>query len=237
MWSGPRNISTAMMRSFEARGDSVVVDEPLYAHYLSATGRTDHPATAEILSRHESDWSRVAESLVAPLPDGKSVHYQKHMAHHLLPGVGRDWLAGLTHGFLIREPQEMLTSLIQVIPNPTLADTGLPQQLEIFERMRDGEDHTPPVLDSKDVLDDPPGVLSAFCDRVGIPFNERMLAWEKGPRDSDGVWAKHWYASVWESTGFQPYRPKNQEVPAGLRGLLDECNGIYAELHRYRITA
>lgn len=237
MWSGPRNISTALMRSFESRGDCVVEDEPLYAYYLAATGRTDHPATAEILAHHDADWGRVAKALQRPLQDGKTLHYQKHMAHHLLPGVGREWLSGLTHAFLIREPREMLTSLIKVLPSPTLADTGLPQQLEIFERMRDSQGEAPPVLDSQDVLGDPGAVLSRLCERVGIAFTPCMLRWEKGPRESDGVWAKHWYGSVWESTGFHPYQPKPDEVPPHLQGLLDECNGIYAELHRHRICA
>lgn len=236
MWSGPRNISTALMRAFEARGDTVVVDEPLYAAYLVETQKRDHPGFDEIVAQHETDWSAVIESLLAPLPEDRPISYQKHMAHHLLPHVGRDWLSHFRHAFLIRDPEEMLTSLIKVLPNPTLPDTGLPQQLEIFERMRE-EGAVPPVLDSRDVLENPRGVLERLCDRLGIPFTERMLSWSPGPRDSDGVWARHWYSAVWKSTGFQPYRKKNEDVPPEFRGLLEECRGIYDELYRHRITA
>ncbi|HEX6984335.1 MAG TPA: hypothetical protein VF170_03110, partial [Planctomycetaceae bacterium] len=136
VWSGPRNISTAMMRSWGNRSDTVVVDEPLYAHYLKVT-RLPHPGADEVLAHHESDWRKVAEFLTGPVPGGKRIFYQKHMAHHLLPEIGRDWLSRLTHVFLIRDPKEMLTSLMKVLPEPRVEDTGLPQQVELFERVRD----------------------------------------------------------------------------------------------------
>ncbi len=114
MWSGPRNISTALMRSFEARPDTVVVDEPLYAHYLAVTG-IDHPGREHIMASQPTRWQEVAAGLTGPLPGDPAVHYQKHMAHHLLPGVGRDWLGGLTHAFLIRDPAHVVASYSRVM--------------------------------------------------------------------------------------------------------------------------
>ena len=190
MWSGPRNISTAMMRSFEARGDTVVSDEPLYAYYLHETG-LDHPMAAEVIEHHEPDPKQVASHLTGPVPAGKTIWYQKHMAHHLLPGVERGWLDQLTHAFLIREPAEMLPSLTHKLGLPRLEDTGLPQQVEIFRRMREETGATPPVIDSRDVLEDPKRVLGLLCDAVGIEFTERMLSWEPGRRPTDGIWASH----------------------------------------------
>lgn len=236
MWSGPRNISTALMRSWEARGDTAVIDEPFYAHYLATTG-VDHPGRDEVVRVHETDWRVVAERLVGPIPGGKAVFYQKHMAHHLLPEMEGPWLDRLAHAFLIRDPREMLTSLIRVTPEPTLADTGLPQQGALFRRVRERTGATPPVVDARDVLEDPPGVLARLCEVVGVPFTDRMLTWEAGRRETDGVWAKHWYDAVERSTGFLPYRPKEERVPDRLRGLLEACETEYAPLHANRLTA
>ncbi|MCO6459747.1 MAG: hypothetical protein J5I93_31020 [Pirellulaceae bacterium] len=236
MWSGPRNISTAMMRAWGNRPDTVVCDEPLYAHYLQATG-LQHPGGAETIAAHETDWQRVVDWLTGPLPAGKSVFYQKQMAHHLLPQIGRDWLDQLTHCFLIRQPSEMLTSLLEFLPHPTLADTGLPQQVEIFERVARRLGRTPPVLDARDVLQDPGRVLARLCDQVGVAFDERMLHWPPGPRATDGVWAKYWYQKVEQTTGFAPYRPKPEVVPDHLQGLLAECQPLYERLYRHRLAA
>lgn len=235
MWSGPRNISTAMMRSWGNRPDAIVCDEPLYSHYLTATG-LPHPGAEETIEHHEADWRTVVDWLTGPLPDGKTVCYQKHMAHHLLPNIELDWLDSLTNCFLIREPREMLTSLLEFIPEPRVEDTGLPQQAKIFELIRDRTDGTPPVLDSKDVLENPRGVLASLCETVGLAFREEMLQWPPGFRDTDGVWAKHWYAKVEHTTSFAPYRPKSDPVPASLRGVLDDCNELYQQLYSHRIT-
>jgi hypothetical protein len=234
MWSGPRNISTAMMRSWGSRPDTFVSDEPLYAHYLSVTG-LDHPGREETIDSQDRDWRKVAAWLTGPIPGDKAIWYQKHMAHHLLPEIGREWLAGLTHCFLIREPREMLTSLLHFLPQPTLDDTGLPQQVELFEWERRRTGRTPPVLDSRDVLQDPRRLLGRLCDEVGVPFTEAMLSWEPGRRATDGVWAKHWYASVERSTGFEPYRPKPDPVPDALEGLLRACEELYASLYEHRL--
>lgn len=234
MWSGPRNISTAMMRSFESRGDTAVTDEPLYAHYLRETG-LDHPMTAEILAHHEADADAVAEWLTGPVPGGRPVWYQKHMAHHLLPSVPRPWLDALTHAFLIREPREMITSLEVKLGTPRLEDTGLPQQVEVFRATRERTGGVPPVFDARDILEDPPRMLALMCEALGIPYTDRMLSWEPGRRSTDGIWASHWYDAVERSTGFGPYRPKDVAVPAALEEVLAACAAPYAELYEHRI--
>jgi hypothetical protein len=236
MWSGPRNVSTALMRAFGNRGDTVVVDEPLYAHYLLETG-LEHPGRDEVIARHETDWRTVASSLHAPLPPGIQVHYQKHMAHHLLPHIGRQWLVGLRHAMLIRHPRDMLLSLDQKLATIRLTDTGLPQQWEIFRRLTADGDPTPPVVDAADLLRDPRGVLTELCRRLDLEFRESMLAWPAGPRPTDGVWAKHWYEQVERSTGFAPYRPREGELSAGLVAVEAEACEIYQRLHAFRITA
>jgi hypothetical protein len=236
MWSGPRNISTALMRSWGNRPDTVVCDEPLYAHYLRVTG-LPHPGRDEVIDSQEGDWRKVAAWLTGPIPDRRPIFYQKHMAHHLLPGIERGWLSRLTHCFLLREPREMLTSLVHFIPEPTLADTGLPQQVELFEWAAERQDRYPPVLDARDVLENPRGMLQALCARLRLPFTEVMLSWPAGPRSTDGVWAKHWYASVEKTTSFEPYLPKPDPVPPKLEKLLEQCEALYERLHPYRLTA
>ncbi len=235
MWSGPRNISTALMRSFENRPDAIVVDEPFYGHWLKITG-TAHPGADEVMRSQGTDWRRAAAALLAPLPAGKTVFYQKHMAHHLLPDLGRDWIDEVANAFLIRDPEEMLTSLMKVVPEPSIEETGLPQQLELFRRLADRRGEPPIVVDARDVLEAPEPMLRALCAALGIPFDEAMLAWPAGPRASDGVWAKHWYDSVERSTGFAPWRPKPDRVPERQRDLLARCREIYDSLHRERLT-
>lgn len=235
MWSGPRNISTAMMRSFENRPDATVCDEPLYAYYLAQTG-LDHPGAADVVARGETSWRAVADALTGPVPGGADVYYQKHMAHHLLPEVEREWLWELEHGFLLRDPREMLLSLSKVTPNPTLADTGLPQQLELFREVERRRGSAPPVLDARDVLERPRQHLEALCTALGLPFDDAMLAWPAGPRDTDGIWAPHWYASVEKSTGFEPWRPRDGELEPGLDAVLAECEPIYRALFERRLV-
>lgn len=236
VWSGPRNLSTALMRSFGSRADTLVVDEPFYAHYLLATG-LDHPGRAEVIGSQANDWREVAASLHAPMPPGITVHYQKHMAHHLLPEMGREWLEGLTHAFLIRDPGDMLRSLDQKLQTIRIEDTGLPQQVEIFERMRLAAGIAPPVIDADDLLDNPPGVLEAFCHRIGLDFDQAMLRWSPGLRSTDGVWAKYWYESVAASTGFSRWERKRTPLPPHLARLETEARELHARLHPYRARA
>jgi Sulfotransferase domain len=236
MWSGPRNISTALMRSWENRPDTAVVDEPLYAHYLQRTG-TPHPGADEIIRSQETDWRRVVDHLTNDdIPDGKTIYYQKHMTHHLLPEIGREWLNRLDNVFLLRDPREVVPSFIEKAGEPRLEDIGLPQQLELFEWVRRHSGRIPPVIDARDFLDNPEGMLRQLCDRLGVPFTPGMLSWPAGPRATDGVWAKHWYDAVWRSTGFQPYRPKRVEVPARLTDVLKRAEEIYQALYAHRMV-
>lgn len=235
MWSGPRNISTALMRCFGARPDCAVTDEPLYAHYLKVTG-ADHPAREQIIAEHEWDWQLVTRALTGPGPGGKSVWYQKHMAHHLTRDMGRKWILSLTNIFLIRDPAEMITSFIKVIPNPTPADLGLPQQVDLFEWIHARTGRRPAVIDSRAVLENPPAMLARVCDHAGIPYTDAMLSWSPGARDTDGVWAPHWYDSVYKSTGFGPYKPKDEQVPERLAGVLAECQSLYDTLAEHAIS-
>ncbi|MFN0133870.1 MAG: HAD family hydrolase [Phycisphaerales bacterium] len=238
MWSGPRNISTAMMRAWGSRADTAVTDEPLYGVYLRERPEVNHPGREEVIAAMETDWRRVAAGLVGPVPGGREVWYQKHMAHHLVEGVGREWVFGgaLTNCFLIRDPREVLVSLAKVMPSPELRDTALPQQVELVEAERARTGLMPPLLDAKDVLLDPRGMLSALCAAVGVAFDERMLRWEGGPRRTDGVWAKHWYANVAKSTGFEAYRERDEPLPRGLEGVLERARELYEGLHRCRLV-
>ena len=237
MWSGPRNVSTAFMRSWENRSDTVVVDEPFYAHYLLATG-LDHPGRAEVIARHETDWHRVVESLLAPVPPGVRILYQKQMAHHLLPHMGRDWLASLTHAFLIRDPRPMLSSLGEKLGSFDLLATGLPQQVEIFEYVQRTSHRVPPVVDAADLLDAPEAMLRALCAALDIPFSARMLAWPPGPRATDGAWARHWYERVARSTGFEAPEPtETRRLDGRLAALQAQCRPLYERLYAHRLRA
>jgi len=230
MWSGPRTISTAMMRAFENRADTVVVDEPLYSFYLTHSDVV-HPAHDEIVASMPSEWAQVFDELsFAPLPDGKTVYYQKHMTHHLLPEVDRDALRPLRHAFLIRDSRQLLASYALKRAEPVLADLGLEQQLEIF-RLVGG-----PVVDAADILRQPGPMLEALCDALGVPFDPAMLSWPAGPRPTDGVWAPHWYDGVWKSTGFGPYREPSVDLPAALEPLARECRPFYDEMYAQRLV-
>jgi hypothetical protein len=234
MWSGPRNLSTALMRAWENRPDTVVSDEPFYAHYLFETG-LEHRGRDAIVAAQPADWRDVVAGLAAPLPAGVHVHYQKHMSHHLLPGVGRNWLDDVVNCFLIRDPAEVLLSYARARSDPTLEDLGLVQQVEIFEHVRGRTGRAPPVLDATDLLSNPERMLGLLCAAVGVEFHPSMLAWPAGRRHSDGVWAEHWYATVEASTGFKPHVPRSQPVPAAYAPLLEAGMPGYTRLHAQRL--
>jgi hypothetical protein len=236
MWSGPRTLSTALMRSFGNRSDTVVVDEPLYGYYLAATG-IDHPGRDEIIASMSTDWVDVVRQLTGAteLPPGKTVFYQKHMTHHLLDEIDTEALDGLRHAFLIRDPRRLLASYSKVRDTPTLADLGLAQQVAIFRRFGG------PVIDAADIGARPESALPALCSALGIPFDEAMLAWPAGARPTDGVWARHWYDSVWASTGFDPSRSASSssgpvELPPELEPLAAQCQAYYDEMAEHRLT-
>ena len=235
MWSGPRNISTAMMRAWENRGDCAVSDEPLYAAYLAATG-LDHPARDEVIAAGESDPSNVVAALLGPVPGGKPLWYQKHMTHHLLPGMARDWIHELANVLLIRDPGEVVASYLKSRAEVTPEDIGLPQQLQLFDELSDRSGTAPPVIDAGDFLRAPEAHLRALCARLGIGFTGRMLRWPPGPRDSDGIWAPHWYAAVWASTGFEPPRPREVRLDAESARVAEACLPAYERLHAHRLA-
>lgn len=234
MWSGPRNISTAMMRAFENRPDCTVVDEPFYAAYLAQTG-LDHPMRDEVLASQPQHWREVVAGLDAL--DGPVV-YEKHMTHHMLPGVDLGWAATRANAFLIRDPAEVLASYTVKRAEVTLDDIGFVQQRELFDREADRLGHAPPVVRGADVLAEPRGMLSALCAALEIPFDTAMLAWPAGRRDSDGVWASAWYDAVERSTGFEPPRDKAAVVlPADLQRIADAARPHYEALaaHTLRV--
>lgn len=234
MWSGPRNISTAMMRSWGNRPDTFVCDEPLYAHYLLKTG-VPHPISDEVIRSQENDWRKVVTWLTEYVPPGKMVFYQKQMTHHLLPEIDRAWLNRVTNCFLIREPREVIASYLKKNPRMNLLDSGFPQLVEIFDYVRTHSGTIPPVIDARDVLENPRRVLGLLCDTLGVEFTDSMLSWPPGLRPTDGVWAKHWYTEVEKSTSFQPYRPKSGPVPELLTSIYEQCVQCYEQLHRHRL--
>jgi hypothetical protein len=237
MWSGPRNLSTALMRSFSSRDDTAVLDEPFYAHYLRETG-IGHPGRDAVMAAYENDWRKVTEFITGPAPDGKAIWYQKHMAHHMLPHIDVQRLiegGALTHAFLIRDPAEVITSYTKVHGQMTLAETGLPYQVDLFERVRRSTGEPPPVIDARDVQVDPKRAVSRLCEALGIEFTETMLTWPAGPHPSDGNWAPYWYASVYQSTGFGAYHPKNEPVPPALESMHRQASELYDRLAKNRL--
>ena len=233
LWSGPRNVSTALMYSFAQRGDTRVVDEPLYGHYLRVSGAA-HPAATEVMAAMDCDGERVVrERLLGPCP--RPLCFFKQMAHHLVE-LDPSFLGRMDNLLLIRDPEQMLPSLIRQIPEPSLRDTGLERQWRLYEHLV-GLGQDPPVLDARELLRDPLAVLEALCGRLGIAFDPAMLRWPAGPRPEDGVWAPHWYHNVHRTTGFQPYRAKTEAFPDRLRPLLAECRPYYQRLKARAIRA
>ena len=234
MWSGPRNISTAMMRSFENRADCAVTDEPFYGCYLSRTG-IDHPMAADVMADMDCDFTRVARTLAGPVPGGAAIWYQKHMSLHMLPGDDLSWSDEMVHCFLIRDPDAMVASYTQKRETPSVADFGFERLWQLFEQVSSRSGNVPPVLDAKDVLSDPKRSLTALCKAIGIAFDPAMLSWPPGRRDSDGIWAPVWYQSVEQSTGFLPYQPKPVSLSLALQAIADECRPYYDQMAAHRL--
>ena len=234
MWSGPRNISTAMMRAWENREDCAVIDEPLYAAYLMETG-LDHPGRDEVITDGETDWERVVANLLGPVPGGKPIWYQKHMSHHLLPEMDREWVHALRNVFLIRDPAEVVASYVKSRKDVEPDDLGVLQQAELFDELAE-RGHPPLVIDAGDFLHDPEASLRAVCDHLGVPFSERMLGWPPGKRDTDGVWGPHWYESVWKSTGFEAAKARvSVELDEEQAAVVEACRPAYERLHARRL--
>ena len=227
VWSGPRNISTALMRAWENRPDTRVVDEPLYAYYLHETGLS-HPAREEVIAAGETSWQVVVEQLTAPV---EGVFFQKHMAHHLLPQLPRDWIPTLSNVLLIRDPAEVVASYVRSRADVTVDDIGVVQQAALFAQL--GTEV--PVIDAADFLRNPEDHLRWLCAHIGVEFTDRMLHWPAGPRGSDGVWAPYWYDAVLASTGFEPYRPRTVELAGSALDVVQRSRPYYERLYESRL--
>ena len=223
-----------MMRAWGNRADTFVIDEPFYAYYLRASGK-EHPGADEVIALGEADWRKVIAQLTGPIPNGKQIFFQKQMAHHLLPAVDREWLGAVTNCFLIRDPREVIVSYVKKREDPTLPDLGFMQQAEIFDFVHARTTSVPPVVDAKDVLENPERILRLLCDAVGVEFSDSMLSWPPGLRETDGIWASHWYGEVAKTTSFQPYHPSHAKVPAHLREIHDRCRDYYEGLYKHRL--
>jgi len=230
VWSGPRNLSTALMRSWENREDCVVVDEQLYASYLHRTG-IEHPGREAVMASQPTDVAAAVRGLHAPQPPWVRVHYAKHMAHHLPEGDDLAWTAAFRNVLLIRDPAEVVASYVRSRDSCEPEDIGLLQQ----RRLLDTWQETPPVVDEGDFLRDPQSHLRWLCDWLGVPFTGRMLSWPAGPRASDGVWAPYWYDAVWRSTGFEPWRPRDLALSPHDAAVAEACRPAYDVLHALRL--
>jgi len=234
MWSGPRNLSTAMMRSFGSRSDTFVSDEPFYGAYLNATG-DPQPMADQVMASMDCDWASVARTMAGPCPTGAPIWYQKHMAHHMVGPIAHDDLPGLTHAFLIRDPARVVASYaakrIAVRPD----HLGVERQVEFFEREADRLGRAPPVVDSADILANPEGVLSRLCREIGIEWDPAMLLWQAGLRETDGIWASHWYDAVAASTGFGAADGDPAELDDSGKRVAEACRPFYERLAEHRL--
>lgn len=236
MWSGPRNLSTAMMRSFGSRADSFVTDEPFYGAYLRQTG-DPQPMMEQVMASMDCDWYSVARTLTGPNPAATPIWYQKHMAHHMVGPIAHHDLPGLRHAFLIRDPARVVASYAakRVMVRPD--HLGTARQVEFFDREADRLGHAPPVIDSADILRDPPAMLQKLCAALGIRWDPAMLQWQPGIHATDGIWASHWYDAVAASTGFgapdKPAAPLSPEAQA----VADACRADYAYLAQHKVAA
>lgn len=233
MWSGPRNLSTAMMYAFGNRSDFAVVDEPFYAAYLDKTN-LDHPMRQEILDSQSQDPDQVASQITGSNPGNKSYYYQKHMTQHMIQGIPRDWMREVKNVFLIRHPARVIASYVAKRENPTLDDIGFWQQRELFEEVM-GWGGQPIVVDSNDIRNDPAAALEALCEAVEVPFSANMLHWPKGGHRDDGAWAPHWYSTVWNSTGFAGPEGDLPQVPEELTDILNVAMPYYEQLRAVKL--
>jgi hypothetical protein len=234
MWSGPRNLSTAMMYAFAARGDCAVTDEPFYAAYLAATG-IDHPMREAVIASQPTDPAIVARFVTGPNPDGRPYWYQKHMTLHMIPAFDRSFLRKVTNVFLLRHPARVIASYARKREAPTLADIGFVQQARLFDEVADLTGTAPPVVSAESVRADPRTALSQLCTALGLPFRESMLNWSRGPKPYDGVWAPHWYNAVHASTGFDEPEAALPDLPDDSRRLTDQALPAYEHLARFAI--
>ena len=235
MWSGPRNISTAMMRAWGNRSDTQVIDEPLYGSYLYQSGKK-HPMYKEIMHAQGTDATKIISHLITDkLPPGKHIYYQKHMCHHLGDDLYLDWVTQLNNIFLIRDPRYVLASYIKKHKQVTAKDLAYPQQLKLFNYIRDKCAYPPMVIETADFLSNPKAMLQTICQQLEIDFDTKMLSWPKGYRPADGIWARHWYNRVVESTGFTKHVAKEIKLNDQHQEIVDTCMVYYQQLNQYAL--
>tara|TARA_R110002096_G_scaffold24713_18_gene77808 strand:- start:6072 stop:6776 length:705 start_codon:yes stop_codon:yes gene_type:complete len=234
MWSGPRNLSTALMYSFAARGDCAVWDEPFYAPYLAVSGRP-HPMAAEIIATHEADPARVSARCKGPIPQEQRLFYQKQMPHHMLPEFDLTFMSACTNVFLIRHPARVIASYARKMESAELADIGFAAQAELFEREANRLGRAPIVIDCFDIRADPKAALGKLCKAIGIPFSDRMLTWPAGGHVNDGIWARHWYGAVHRSTGFEAVEGPVPGLTGPYAALAEAAMPYYSSLERHKI--
>ena len=234
MWSGPRNISTALLRSFENRPDTFVTDEPFYAHYLYKTGE-NHPLKDKVIKKGETNWDMVVKNIIGDIPFGKTVWYQKHMAQHNLPGYDLKWIEKLCNIILIRHPMDVISSYIKKYEIRNILQLGYPQQFKLFNFLINNIGDMPTILDARDVLNNPESLLLKLCNKIDIPFYKEMLFWPSGHRESDGIWGEYWYDGVESSTGFHPYAINRYPLPAMYKEFYEDCMEYYQHLYQHRM--
>ncbi len=235
MWSGPRNLSTALMRSFAQRADTQAWDEPFYSAYLKATG-FQHPMREEVIAAGIADPELVAKACMSEPLAPKTVFYQKHMTHHMLPGFPVDWIDGITNAFLLRSPEQVLASYVKKHESVGAGDIGFAMQRRLFERAADRSDKAPAVIDSTDIRNNPQKALTALCASLGIAFDPAMLSWKTGPAPEDGVWGSHWYDAIWKSTGFAPPEGEIAALPPHLQKIADAVREDYEAVRKHRLS-
>lgn len=234
MWSGPRNLSTAMMRAFSSRPDTAIADEPFYAHFLETTG-VQHPGREDVFEELDSDWRKVADYLTGPIPEGKQVWYQKQMTHHIVGDNDLEWTDKVVNCFLIRHPRDVILSYLKIHPEIDVSLLGCRQQARIFNRILKTTETPPIVIEADDIAEKPEDILSKLCVRLGIPFTDAMLSWAEGPHPDDGVWGKYWYRNVMQTTGFQPFRQKTEQLDERHGKVYAECMDTYLRLRDYKL--
>ena len=234
MWSGPRNMSTVLMRSFSSRPDCKVVDEPFYAAYLLATG-AKHPLRDSIIESQSTNAKIISKECIEG-NSSKKIEYQKHMTHHMIKAFDRSFIYKLSNVFLIRSPEKVVKSLGLKLQNYQLKDTGFPQQLELFQMIADKQGFAPPVINADDLCNHPKNGLKALCISLGIEYFESMLRWSKGPHENDGVWGQYWYRSVNESTGFEKTNKKILPSTSAEKKLIEKATPSYETISNYKIS-
>lgn len=234
MWSGPRNISTALMRSFENRSDSFVTDEPFYAHFLYKT-KYNHPMRKRIINSNEINYNKIVEYLTGKIPQSKIIWYQKHMAHHLLPKSDMSWIKSMQNCLLIRHPRDVICSYLKKYEIGNIKQLGYPQQIELFDFVRRKTEYAPIVIDADDLLKNPKKMITKLCLNLDIPFENGMLSWEPGSRRTDGVWGKHWYKQVESSTQFNTFKKNKNIIPIKYDYIYKDCMELYNHLYSNRL--